>query len=232
MITERQNQPTTLQALEIVNGDTLTNLLHRGALRLRDQLPPAPPNLFDSGSVNAQKVKVDVDIAGAEKLWLVLIDVDSYDPLRTRAGWGDARFDNGSLPLATEPVKFKGDTEPTAAVIAKVPSTLEVDVPAGATRFQATVGVDETSLASDINPRIRYFVFPPAAGHEAVDAGGRGSAGAAAGTDYRQHTADYATVPACAETGAVDGRAAVRWTWSGQRTGWKAPVVISSISGV
>ncbi|MCC6586424.1 MAG: DUF1549 domain-containing protein [Bryobacterales bacterium] len=159
VITERQNQPTTLQALEIVNGETLTSQLHRGALRLRDQLPPPPQNLFDSGAVNAQKVKIDVEIAGAEKLWLVLIDVDSYDPLRTRAAWGHAGFDTGALALPTEPVKFKGDNEPTRAVIAKVPSTLVVDVPAGAKRFQATVGVDEASLASDINPRVRFFVF-------------------------------------------------------------------------
>ncbi|MBS0276694.1 MAG: PSD1 domain-containing protein [Proteobacteria bacterium] len=145
IMTERQNQPTTLQALELVNGDTLATLLHRGALRLRDQLPPAPASLYDSGILNTQKDKaeVDVEIAGAEKLWLVLADIDSYDPARTLVTWQNARFDDRAprdLP-------------------APVPSTQTVDVPTGAQRFRATIVLDPSSKASDINPRFRLFVF-------------------------------------------------------------------------
>lgn len=159
VITERQNQPTTLQALELVNGETLATLLHRGALRLRDQLPAAPRNLFDSGVITSQKGSVDIDIAGAEKLYLVLVDIDSYDPTRTRAGWANASFDGTPVALPTEPLRFKGDTADSPALIAAAPSTLIVEVPPNAARFRATVGVDESSLASDINPRIRFFVF-------------------------------------------------------------------------
>jgi hypothetical protein len=159
VITERQNQPTTLQALELVNGGTLSSLLRRGALRLRDQLPPAPRNLFDSGVITSQKASVDIDIAGAEKLYLVLVDIDSYDPTRTRAGWANPTFDDTPVALPTQPLRFKGDTTDSQALVTAVPSTLTLDVPPDATRFRAIAGVDETSLASDINPRIRFFVF-------------------------------------------------------------------------
>jgi hypothetical protein len=159
VITERQNQPTTLQALELVNGETLSSLLFRGALRLRDQLPPAPANLFDSGVISSQKVPVDIDISGAEKLWLVLVDIDSYDPAQSRAGWATPTFDDIPVAEATGRLRFKGDAEESAAIVAAVPETITLNVPRGASRFRAMVGVDEASLASDINARVRFFVF-------------------------------------------------------------------------
>lgn len=159
VITERQNQPTTLQALELVNGETLSTLLHRGALRLRDQLPPAPHNLFDSGVITSQKAAIDIDITGAGKLYLVLVDIDSYDPTRTRAGWAGATVDDTRVAVPTQPLRFKGDTVDSEALLAAVPSTITLAVPPNASRFRATAGVDEPSLASDINPRIRFFIF-------------------------------------------------------------------------
>ena len=42
VFTTRDNRPTTFQALELVNGATLEDTLRRGALRLLDELPPAP----------------------------------------------------------------------------------------------------------------------------------------------------------------------------------------------
>src|SRR6266545_4701880 len=50
------------------------------------------------------------------------------------------------------------DHQPAEALVMPLNSTLVVDN-AGATRFQAAVGVDVSSFASDINPRVRFFVF-------------------------------------------------------------------------
>ncbi len=44
----RDNQATTLQALELTNGETLTHWLLRGAQAMLDQRPPAPKALFDA----------------------------------------------------------------------------------------------------------------------------------------------------------------------------------------
>ena len=57
VFTTRDNRPTTFQALELVNGASLENMLRRGSLRLLGQLPPAPENLFDSGSMRKGAVR-------------------------------------------------------------------------------------------------------------------------------------------------------------------------------
>ena len=153
VLTERVNNPTTLEALEVVNGSTMATSLWRGARRMMGVLPDAPKPLFDSGVVNAQKVVCDVALNGASKIWLVVEDVDSYDPTRTRAGWAGIAF-----AKANGAVMFKGDTHSSQALLMKVPSMMALDT-MGAERLTASVGVDVESLASDINPRIRFFAF-------------------------------------------------------------------------
>ena len=92
VFTERNTDPTTLQALELVNGSTLSDLLYRGSLRLSGQLKPAPSNLFDSGVVTAGKATADVDITGARQLWFVMEDAGTRDPAGVIAGWSDAEL--------------------------------------------------------------------------------------------------------------------------------------------
>ena len=107
-----------------------------------------PANLFDSKSLRAGQVSVDVDITSAKELWLLVEDVDSYDLSRVRAGWMDASLigPDGSLKLETS--------------FGTVPSSLKVDVAGkGYTRFQARALVDERFRASDIAPNVRFFVF-------------------------------------------------------------------------
>lgn len=159
VFTGRQTQPTTLQALELVNGSTLATLLERGSRRLLGELPPAPPPLADSGAINSQTAAIGVAVAGRKKLWLLLEDVGSYDPARVKAGWADIAFDRGEVPGERVELTFKGEKSPRSALAAKLPSTVVLDVPRGATRLTATVGVDQSSLLSEINPRIRFFVF-------------------------------------------------------------------------
>ncbi|MBM3795108.1 MAG: DUF1549 domain-containing protein [Acidobacteria bacterium] len=144
VITERVTAPTTLQALELVNGSTLATLLHRGAQRMLGELKPAPAPLFDSGQVTPgtkELIAADVDVAGRKKLWLVVQDVDSYDPARTEALWTETNLPGGRERIASG-----------------ASSTNVLDV-SGLDRFRAKVGLAESSKASDVNPRVRFFVF-------------------------------------------------------------------------
>jgi len=110
-ITERLNDPTTLQTLEFVNGQTLSTLLHLGALRLTGQPERVPSNIFDSGVVRANVVTADIDITGLNELHLLAVDHDSYDLEKVKAGWASAEFEGPSgvvaLPV-TGKLKPKG----------------------------------------------------------------------------------------------------------------------------
>jgi hypothetical protein len=166
-VTERYNDPTTLQALELVNGETLAGLLREGALRMLGRFPDPPAPLWDSGVVGAAPASADVDITGVAKLRLVAIDQDSYDATRVRAGWRDAVLEGpaGATPVerlvAGGAVKLQFRGEPAGeAVAAALPSEIVLDLAGrGFTRFRARAGVDQGSLASDIAPRVRFFAF-------------------------------------------------------------------------
>jgi hypothetical protein len=78
---------------------------------------------------------------GLSRLWLVVHDVDSYDPARTKAYWMDM-----NLPGRRQ-------------LDAPVPSTQVVDLQGSGPYFEAKVAIDESSKVSDIGPSIRFFVF-------------------------------------------------------------------------
>jgi hypothetical protein len=162
--TERAEDATTLQALEMVNGDTMAGWLRRGAMRMLNELPPAPASAFDSSSASSKPVEVDIDITGAKKLWLLTEDADSYDRARVLAGWAKPELSaTGAPPVtlacATGSLQFK-DQQPAAALVTPLPSQQVIDIEGkGYTRFRATAGVDQQSLANDINPHVRFFVF-------------------------------------------------------------------------
>ncbi len=168
--TRRNAEATTLQALEVVNGQTLDNLLVRGAKRMLGELSEAPPNLFDSGIVSEHPVAVDIDITGVNQVWLVTEDTDSYDPARTIAGWVNPEFSSptGNTPLQVleAQLQLKGQ-KPANAFLTRVPSEQSFDIAGkGYTRFRATVGVDQRCLINEIGPRIRFFVFAQKPDHE------------------------------------------------------------------
>jgi hypothetical protein len=162
VFTERASEATTLQALELVNGETLTHFLQRASKRMLGELPPAPANLFDSGKVTSNHVKLDIDISGAKELRLIVANVDSYSPERVLPVWAEARLVGpASSKELGEPgtVQMK-DAEFTSALRAKAPSEIIYNIEGqGYTRFQAVVGVDLLSVKSDIGPNIRFFVF-------------------------------------------------------------------------
>jgi hypothetical protein len=172
-VTERFNDPTMLQMLELVNGETLAGMVQRGALRLLGQLPPAPAAIYDSGVVTSKQVEVDADISNVAELHLLTIDQDSYDAARVKAGWMEAKLESasGTVDLSTlKPrqaaktgtVQVKGSTA-RPAILADLPSELTYDLKGkGFTRLKATVGVDEATTISEINPRVRFFLFKQA----------------------------------------------------------------------
>jgi hypothetical protein len=162
VFTERDCSSTTLQELELVNGETVTRLIGRGAQRLLGTLTPPPSNRFDSGRIGSNHVDVNVDISGLNELHLVVADAGSYSPERVLPVWADLQVekDGAWVPLASEaPVQMKGAKYATA-LRAPVGSDRTFDLRGkGYTRLKATVGVEESCLQSDISASVRFFVF-------------------------------------------------------------------------
>jgi hypothetical protein len=169
VFTTREDAATTLQALELVNGETLAVELRRSAKRLLGELPEAPQNLFDSRAVGKGSVALDVDLTGAKELWLLADDAGCYDPGRTVAGWdltavgsaGTVRLADlttlGKTAVGT--LKTEGKVH-EGAVITPVGSLIMYPIAGlGLTRLTGSVGVDDGARSSDINPRVRFFVF-------------------------------------------------------------------------
>jgi mono/diheme cytochrome c family protein len=169
--TGRDRDATTLQELELVNGQTLRHSLTRGAKRMLDQLPPAPPNLFDSGRVTSKAVKVDIDISAVGELRLLTTDQGSYSPERTLPAWMDAVLvgPSGETPLSSlQPKTGQFTKTPTTveerthvdALRTTLPSEVIYDIRgSGYTRMRATVGLDDSCRKDDISPGVRFFVF-------------------------------------------------------------------------
>ncbi len=142
----RDNQATTLQALELVNGETLTHWLARGAKKMQGQLPPDPASIFDKQYVvKAGPQDFDLDISGAEKLWLVVSDEGSYSPEKVLAVWRNAVL---STPDKTKPIELR----------VKTPSVEVIDVK-GFTRLRGKVAIENQEITSDLNPKIRFLIF-------------------------------------------------------------------------
>ncbi|HYO80331.1 MAG TPA: DUF1549 domain-containing protein [Bryobacteraceae bacterium] len=168
--TERSSAASTLQALELTNGPLLSRRLERGAKALLGELKPAPANLFDSKLVRGGAIPVEVDVRDAKELWLVVEDVDSYDPARVLAGWANAELEgpDGVVRLADLPLpsaaarneQLQLKTEKQPVIIAPVPSMLRWKLDGRKfTRFRALAAVDERSRVSDVGPAVRFFVF-------------------------------------------------------------------------
>src|SRR4029453_566416 len=102
-------EATTLQSLELVNGEILTGWLMRGARRIIGELPADPLSLFN-GSVAgryAQPRAFDADVSRASRLWLIVADTGSNAPERVLPAFGKAEFvgPNGSVsPPGLSPI--------------------------------------------------------------------------------------------------------------------------------
>jgi hypothetical protein len=166
VITTRTDESTTLQALELVNGEVFADQLRRGAQRLMSDPPQRPASIFDSGMVRAKPVDADVDIQGASRLWLVMQDLGSYDPSKVVAGWLNAELTgpNGSMRLVDFPgavVRKLSTKTGSQEAVAGTPlwkTSFEI-AGHGFTRFRATVVVDEASLRPETTGKVRFLLF-------------------------------------------------------------------------
>jgi hypothetical protein len=170
VFTSRNEEPTTLQALELANGQTLAELLHDGARRMLGE--PARParNLFDSGEFRTETKTVNIQISGVSELRLLIRDAGSYDPSRVLAGWGQGELESPGGIVRLTDLKPRSDartgvlnTKGSAysnSVLAGTGSEIIYDIAGrGFTRFRAHVGVDQSTSQNDIGPKVRAFVF-------------------------------------------------------------------------
>jgi hypothetical protein len=169
VFTTRDNRPTTFQALELVNGASLQNMLRRGSLRLLNQLPPSTGNLFDSGKLKKGAVDFDIDISGLKQLWLLEEDAGSYDLSRTIAGWVQVELSgpDGEKQLADlAPAQFTrqpltANKLPVGDAVTMPPNS-RMTIPIGGlgfTRMHGRVALDDRSTTDDVEGAVRFFVF-------------------------------------------------------------------------
>jgi hypothetical protein len=177
VFTTREMQPTTFQALELVNGGNLGLLLRRGAKRLLDQLPEPPPNLYDSRNLHKGQAPFDVDVSGVKQLWIVMQDAGSYDPMRTVAGLAGAELmtSKGSLRLAEQPTLDKvpvqtltvGKAGVEGVQVISLGRTLIYNIEGlNATRLHGSVAIDDAAQESDVGGTVRLFIFGSEPDHQ------------------------------------------------------------------
>lgn len=174
----RATQPTTLQALELVNGETLTRWLMRGARRLVGEPVPQPASLYNAaiGGRYASTRAFDIDVSAASKLWLVVTDTGSNAPERVQPMWSQAELvgaDGLAVPLSSlTPVDASGlrasaatDVDQKLRVAVKNPSQVIYDIAGkGFSRFRGTADIENprSEVGSTLNPALRFFVFDAA----------------------------------------------------------------------
>ena len=169
----RDNQPTTLQALELVNGEPLTHWLNRGARKMLGELPPEPSAIFDRPLKAKGAVPFEIDISQAQKLWLLVADEGSYSPEKVEALWAATELvgpdkttplsslkplDDSGLRVSSNPIDMAGANG--FGVRVKTPSRLAYDLSGqGYTKLRGLVAIENKEVTNDINPDIRFFVF-------------------------------------------------------------------------
>ena len=169
----RPGQATTVQALELVNGEMLTHWLMRGARRMLGELPPEPVSLFTAavGGRNPAARAFDIDVSHSSKLWLIVKDTGSNAPERIQPAWIGAEFLDASgavVPLSSLGTADSAGmrTQPADEAGPRVrvtnPSRLVYDISGrGFTRFRGTVDIENarSEIGSTLNPAVAFFVL-------------------------------------------------------------------------
>jgi hypothetical protein len=160
----RDTQPTTLQALELVNGEPLTHWLNRGARKMLGVLPPEPAAIYDRPLKDKGAAPFEIDISQAQKLWLLVADEGSYSPEKVEAIWASAELvgpDKVTPLSALKPLDGSGlRASNSSGVGVKTPSRLVYDISGqGYTKLRGSAAIENAEVSSDINPDIRFFVF-------------------------------------------------------------------------
>jgi putative membrane-bound dehydrogenase-like protein len=134
--------------------------------------------LWKSETLSSGRVDVDVDVSGAETLWLVVGDggngngcdwADWIDPVlegptgrwklaetawsEAEAGWGSVQVGKNCSGGA-----LRNDGQPVTGIGTHAPSRIAFAVPAGATRFRAQVGPDDGGVTQGCGTSIVFEV--------------------------------------------------------------------------
>jgi len=168
----RPTESSTLQSLELVNGEMYAQRLSRGARRLLGELPSAPVSLFTRSVAgrSAAPAKFEIDVSGARTLWLIVQETGSNAPDVVRPAWLQAEFSGADGAITSLASLVPRDAAAVrasspAAVAVKNPSTLVYDIAGkGFTRFRGTIGLEnpKADIGSTLNPSVRFFVFDAA----------------------------------------------------------------------
>jgi hypothetical protein len=184
VFSSRDEEATTVQALELTNGQDLNHWLWRGARKMLGELPPEPKSLFSrqvnstqNGGRGGTAVLFDVDVSKSQKLYLIVVDSLSTSPGKAMPLWLQASFTSASgttTPLtALKPESAAdlrndgssiipaGSTTPvTDAVRVKFPSVLVYNIAGkGFTRFQGAPSLENVEFTQGEGVTARFFVF-------------------------------------------------------------------------
>ncbi len=180
VIPVRAAQASTLQALELVNGEILTKWLARGARRLLGASLPEPLSLYNRtvAGRGAKPAPFVVDISKASRLWLVVQENGSNMPRALLPAWAQAELvgPSGATPLSqltpVDPTGLRTGSGPivvdgveSAGVRVANPSVLEYDIAGrGYTTLRGVIGLEnpQAQIGSTLDPQIRFFVFDAA----------------------------------------------------------------------
>jgi hypothetical protein len=180
----RDEQATTVQALELTNGETLNHWLWRGSRRMLGELPPEPESLFNrqvKDNDKDQPATFDIDVSKSQKLYLIVQDALSLAPGKATPLWLHASFTGpggAATPLiALTPESTAGlrnDSSPiilavshesvTDALRVKLTSVLVYDIKGkGFTHFRGAPALENVQMLQGEGVTARFFVFdkPP-----------------------------------------------------------------------
>ena len=175
----RATGASTLQGLELVNGEIFAQWLSRGARHMLGELPPEPVSLYNrtvAGRAAASSA-FDIDVSKAKTLWLIVQETGSNVPEVVQHGWAQAELVGpaGATPLSSLTPRDRSGLRASAVRIAlasnrdgvrvKNPSVLVYDIEGkGVTRLRGTVGLEnpKSDIGSTLNPQVRFFVFDTA----------------------------------------------------------------------
>jgi hypothetical protein len=177
VIPARAAQASTLQALELVNGEILTRWLSRGARRMLGETAPEPLSLYNRtvAGRGAKATPFSVDVARSNRLWLVVQENGSNMPRDLTPAWAQAELvgASGVVPLssltpvetsgirrAEGPIQVSGSNGEGVRV--KNPSVIAYDIGGrGFTTFRGIIGLENpvAEIGSTLDPQIRFFVF-------------------------------------------------------------------------
>ena len=173
----RDTRPTTLQALELVNGERLTHWLWRGARKMLGELPTEAQGLlaWQMTALKSAPAAFDLDVSQSGKLYLIVEDSLSTAADKGAPLWIDARLTGpgGTVPLSSlapveqtgiredaAPLTIGGSAETRPALRVKLNSVLVYDIAGrGFTHFRGATGFEAIPLGQGESVVARFYVF-------------------------------------------------------------------------